>query len=68
MHAEQIVATELARTLYGSRLWGDMPARERMRAGKECLLEARRLQTENEVVFNTILRLRQDADIDEIMR
>ena len=68
MIAEQIVATELTRTFYGNRLWGDMSEGQKAVASKNCLLEARQLQADNQIVFATILRLRQDADIDEIMR
>ncbi|MBC8445612.1 MAG: hypothetical protein H8D74_00285 [Chloroflexi bacterium] len=62
MLAEQIVATELARSFYGNRLWGDMSARQKARASEDCLPDARELQANDPISFTTILRLRLDAD------
>ena len=62
MYAEQIVAKELSRTFYGNRLWGDMSERQKAQATADCLADAQQLQSDNEVVFATILRLRQSID------
>ena len=68
MYAGQVVARELARTFYGNRLWGDMSERQKAQATADCLSDAQQLQSDNEVVFTTILRLRQSMDEDEMIQ
>ena len=68
MYAEQIVANSLARTFYGNRLWGDMSEKQKVQATADCLSDARQLQSDNKVVFATILRLRQSIDENEMIQ
>ena len=59
MYANEVVAEELAQTFYGSTTWSKMSTNERQKSIERFVVETKQLQ---EIVFNTILRLRQSID------
>ena len=65
LYADKVVATELARTFYGSRTWSGLSQKERTTVIRRLLPDARQLQANQPIVFNVILRLRQSADVSD---